>query len=220
MSQGGVTSNSKVSSDSEESEEGIGRESEKKEDSLSDYLLARDRVRRQTKPLAIFESGDFVAYALMSAADIIIDEPNTVIEAKKGKDWDKWKASMKEEKNSLDKNHTWDIVEWPLGHRIVGCKWILKLKDGIPGVEPPRYKSRLVARGYTQVERVDYNEIFDPVVKYVSIRIMLSFVVNFDAELEQMDVKRPSCIGILLKQFTWNNQKDSLRREMKKKCVF
>lgn len=60
---------------------------------------------------------------------------------------------------------------------------------GIPRVEDPRYKTRLVGKGYTQVEGVDFNEIFSPVVKHVSIRIIMSYVVNFDAELEQMDVK-------------------------------
>ena len=110
-------------------------------------------------------------------------------EARRSKDWDKWNASMKEEKDSLDKNHTWDIVDRPPRHRVIGCKWIHKLKEGIPGVEEPRYKSRLVAKGFTQVEGVDYNEIFAPVVKHVSIRIILSYVVNVDAELEQMDVK-------------------------------
>ena len=159
------------------------------EESLSDYLLARDRVRRQTKPPAIFESGDFVAYALMSVADISVDEPKTVAEVMKSKDWDKWNASMKEEKSSLDKNHTWNLVDRPLKQRIIECKWIYKIKEGIPGDEDPRYKSRLVAKGYTQVEGMDYNEIFAPVVKHVSIRIMLSYVVNFDTELEQMDVK-------------------------------
>ena len=57
------------------------------ETSLDDYLLARDRVRRQTKPPAIFESGDFVAYALTSAADIEVNEPQSYAEAKKSKDW-------------------------------------------------------------------------------------------------------------------------------------
>lgn len=56
-------------------------------------------------------------------------------------------------------------------------------------MEDPRYKTRLVGKGYTQVEGVDFNEIFSPVVKHVSIRIIMSYVVNFDAELEQMDVK-------------------------------
>ena len=96
---------------------------------------------------------------------------------------------MKEENDSLDKNHWWDIVERPLRQRIIGYKWIHKLKEGIPRVEDPRYKSQVVAKGYTQVEGVYYNEIFAPVVKHLSMRIMMSFVVNFDAELEQMDVK-------------------------------
>ena len=106
--------------------------------------------------------------------------------AKTGK---KWNASMGEEKDSLDKNDTWDVVDRPPRQGVIGCKWIYKYKEGIPGIEDPRYKSRLLGKGYTQIEGVDFNEIFALVVKHVSIRIILSYVVNFDAELEQMDVK-------------------------------
>ena len=69
------------------------------------------------------------------------------------------------------------------------CRWLYKWKPGIPGVEEPRYKSRLVAKGYSQKEGIDYQEIFSPVVKHVSIRVMLSIVVDQDLELEQLDVK-------------------------------
>lgn len=96
---------------------------------------------------------------------------------------------MGDEKTSLDKNGTWDVVDRPQRQRVIGSKWVYKYNEGIPGVEDPRYKSRLVAKGFTQVEGVDYNEIFAPMVKHVSIRILLSFVVNFDTKLEQMDVK-------------------------------
>lgn len=139
----------------------------KTDESLNDYLLARDRVRRQTKPLFIFESGDFVVYPLTSAADIEVDEPQTYAEAKKSKDWEKWNASMGEENDSLDKNDMWDIVDRPLRHRVIGCRWIYKYKEGIPGVEDPRYKSRLLAKGYTQVEGIDFNEIFALMVKHL-----------------------------------------------------
>lgn len=47
----------------------------------------------------------------------------------------------------------------------------------------------LVAKGFSQKEEIDYNEIFSPMVKHVSIRLMLSIVVNKDYELEQLDVK-------------------------------
>src|SRR5690606_37700002 len=53
----------------------------------------------------------------------------------------------------------------------------------------PRYKSRLVAKGYSQKEGVDYHDIFAHVVKHVSIRLLLSIMVNLDLELEQLDVK-------------------------------
>ena len=52
-------------------------------------------------------------------------------------------------------------------------------------------------KGYSQREGVDYNEIFSPVVKDVSIRLMLSIVVNLDLELEQMDVKTDFLHGSL-----------------------
>lgn len=91
--------------------------------------------------------------------------------------------------NSMQKNDTWDIIDKPVAKRVIGCKWIFKRKAGIPGVEPPRYKARLVAKGFSQKEGIDYQEIFSPVVKHVSIRYLLSIVVQFDLELEQLDVK-------------------------------
>lgn len=95
---------------------------------------------------------------------------------------------MQEEMNSLKKNGTWILVKQPKHQKLVSCKWIFKVKQGISGVELPRYKARLVTKGFTQKERVDYNEVFSPMVKQTSIRIMLSLVENFDLELEQLDV--------------------------------
>ncbi|CAM8974914.1 unnamed protein product [Rhodiola kirilowii] len=96
---------------------------------------------------------------------------------------------MKDEMDSLWKNKTWEIIDRPHKARLVGSKWIFTRKEGIPGVEMPRLKARLVARGFTQKEGIDFNEIFSPVVKHRSIRIMLALVAYFDYELEQLDVK-------------------------------
>ena len=62
-------------------------------------------------------------------------------------------------------------------------------KEEIPGAESVRYKARLVAKGYSQTEGVDFNEVFSPVVKHTSIRVLLAMVAWFDLELEQLDVK-------------------------------
>ena len=73
--------------------------------------------------------------------------------------------------------------------KVVGCKWIFKVKEGIPGVEPQRYKARLVAKGFIQKEGIAFTEIFSPVVRHFSLRILLALVVVNNMYLKQMDVK-------------------------------
>ncbi|KAG8478742.1 hypothetical protein CXB51_028655 [Gossypium anomalum] len=62
-------------------------------------------------------------------------------------------------------------------------------EEGTPGVEEPRYKVRLVAKGYSQILGVDFTDVFSPVVKHSSIRALLGIVAMQDLELEQLDVK-------------------------------
>jgi Reverse transcriptase (RNA-dependent DNA polymerase) len=76
----------------------------------------------------------------------------------------------------------------PNGSKKVGCKWIFKIKcDSIGKIE--QYKVRLVVKGFTQKEGVDFNEIFLSVSKKDSLRIVLALVAHYDLELHQMDVK-------------------------------
>ena len=69
---------------------------------------------------------------------------------------------MDEEMSSLMKNKTWELIEKPTKTKTVSCKWIFKIKDRISGVEPRRFKARLVARGFTQNEGIDFTELFSP----------------------------------------------------------
>ena len=62
-------------------------------------------------------------------------------------------------------------------------QWVFRKKDN------EQYKARLVAKRYAQKEGIDYNEIFSLIVKHTSIRMLLAIVVQFDLELEQMNVK-------------------------------
>ncbi|GJW42591.1 retrovirus-related pol polyprotein from transposon TNT 1-94 [Tanacetum coccineum] len=72
---------------------------------------------------------------------------------------------------------------------MVSCKWLFKINEGIKGVQKPRYKARLVARGFTQRAGIDYNEVFSLVVQHISIRVILALTTCKDYELEQLDVK-------------------------------
>ena len=70
----------------------------------------------------------------------------------------------------------------------IGCKWVYKRKRGIYG-NVETFKVRLVAKGYTQKEGIDYEETFSPVAMLKSIRILLSIAAHYDYEIWQMDVK-------------------------------
>ena len=80
------------------------------------------------------------------------------------------------------------MVEIPKDRKNIGCKWVFKLKKGVDG-KVERYKARLVTKGYSQMEGIDYHDICSPFGKLVSICIVLALVALLDLELEQLDVK-------------------------------
>eukprot|EP00253_Pinus_taeda_P031702 PITA_31702 len=95
---------------------------------------------------------------------------------------------MVDEMASLHKNEAWDLVELPAGRKPIGSKWVFKKKTNAEG-KVEKYKARLVAKGYSQVPGIDFGDIFSPVAKVTSIRLLLSVAAAFDFEVEQMDVK-------------------------------
>nr|AAN34963.1 Putative gag-pol polyprotein [Oryza sativa Japonica Group] len=95
---------------------------------------------------------------------------------------------MEDEMKSMKLNDVWDLEEIPKGAKTVGCKWVYKTKyDSRGNIE--KFKVRLVAKGFTQREGIDYNETFSPVSCKVSFRIIMALVAHYDLELHQMDVK-------------------------------
>jgi len=80
---------------------------------------------------------------------------------------------------------------------VIDCKWVFTKKQGSSYGDIVRYKVRLVAKGYTQREGIDYNEILSHVVKYLSIRILLALVVQYELKFDQLDVKTTFLYGNL-----------------------
>jgi ATP-binding cassette subfamily B (MDR/TAP) protein 1 len=95
---------------------------------------------------------------------------------------------MESEMNSIRANGTWDLVKLPENRKALPCKWVFRLKQ-MSDSSDPRYKARVVAKGFRQEHGVDFDEIFSPVVKLSTLRFLLVVVAHEDMELLQLDVK-------------------------------
>ncbi|KAL2630872.1 hypothetical protein R1flu_015558 [Riccia fluitans] len=123
-------------------------------------------------------------------------EPSSFEEAHNSVEKAEWSAAMRKEMKSLSDNKTWELVEFPKGKQVIACRWVYKRKEG-SGTGEKIFKARLVAKGFTQQKGVDYSEVFAPVAKYSTIRLLLSLVCMFGLVLDQMDVVIAFLYGLL-----------------------
>ncbi|GJY79652.1 ribonuclease H-like domain-containing protein [Tanacetum coccineum] len=107
-----------------------------------------------------------------------------------------WQNAMRDEYTALIKNKTWTLVPRPPDTNIVRCMWLFRHKHLADGTLS-RYKARLVANGSTQVEGVDVDETFSPVVKPGTIRTVLSLAASRHWPIHQLDVKNAFLHGDL-----------------------
>ena len=103
---------------------------------------------------------------------------------------------MHEEYESLLANDTWTLEEIPKECNLIKCRWVYKLKLAADG-SVNRFKARLVAKGFTQKKGVDYHETFSPIVKFDSIRTLLSVAAVEDLNITQFDIRTAYLNGLL-----------------------
>ncbi|KAK4385444.1 putative mitochondrial protein [Sesamum angolense] len=94
---------------------------------------------------------------------------------------------MQTELDALHKNNTRDLTPLPKGQKIIGCRWILKLKLKTDGMVD-KYKANLVAKGHNQVECIDYVDSFSLVAKVVTARMLLAIAASKNWLLHHVDV--------------------------------
>ncbi|KAK0597554.1 hypothetical protein LWI29_026462 [Acer saccharum] len=94
-----------------------------------------------------------------------------------------WVDAMQDEMKSLHENHTFELVKLPKGKRALKNKWVYRVKQEQHTTQP-RYKARLVVKGFSQKKGIDFDEIFSPVVKMSSIHVVLSLAASLDLEIE------------------------------------
>jgi hypothetical protein len=115
-------------------------------------------------------------------------EPKTYVEAIASPNALKWLAACEEEMRTWKDMDVYDIVPLPKGHKVVGSKWVFHVKQG-PDGSIQKYKARIVAQGFTQVEGIDFDQTFAPVAKFSSLRTIFSLAAQHNLKIHQMDVK-------------------------------
>ncbi|CAI5998961.1 unnamed protein product [Closterium sp. NIES-65] len=135
------------------------------------------------------------AFAFFSPVEMP-GEPATLKEALESSDAEEWKKAMESELKSIEENDTFELVELPEGRTAITSKWLFKIKSDANG-KIERHKSRLVAKGYQQKEKVDFKELFAPVVKPTTLRTLFAGAANKGWVVKQMDIVTAFLNGIL-----------------------
>ena len=147
-------------------------------------------LRRSTRERISALPDDYIVFIQEHEFDIGAVEDDLInfrqaLESSKSQEWI---DAMNEEIKSMKDNDVWDLVPLLEGVKPIGCKWIFKTKRDLKG-DVETYKARLVTKGYTQKEGIDYKETFSLVSSKDSFRTIVALVTHFDLELHQMDVK-------------------------------
>ncbi|GJR60005.1 ribonuclease H-like domain-containing protein [Tanacetum coccineum] len=179
-------------------------------DSGNDADSSDDLVATQNKEVATLEENIFsevkyglekyVGYSKLNYENFCFvtqlnktREPKTYFEASK---YSHWTDAMNQQMDVLLRNGTWELVDLPEGRKAIGSKWIYKIKFRSSG-EIDRYKARLVAQGFGQKERIDYEETLSPIVKMVTVRCLLNIVVSMSWPVFQLDMNNAFLYGDL-----------------------
>ncbi|KAG6578251.1 putative integrase [Phytophthora cinnamomi] len=123
-------------------------------------------------------------------------EPKTFQEAVNGPDQVQWRKAIRAELKSMRLRGVFRAAKLPNNQRAVGTKWVFKIKRNADG-SIEKFKARLVAKGFVQKYGIDYTETFSPVVKYVTLRMIIAVAKYFGWPMDQLDVVTAFLYGLM-----------------------
>lgn len=106
---------------------------------------------------------------------------------------------MLDELTSLDQNRTWTIVPSLQYMNIICSRWVFKIKQNLDG-STNWYKARLVAKSFNLNSRIDFKETYSPVIKPVTIKLILSIAVSYKWYIRQVDINNAILNGQLIEK--------------------
>lgn len=124
----------------------------------------------------------------------VLNEPTTYEEAINCEHSEKWYEAMENEVKVLAENNTWTEVEIPDGKKVIDTKWVYRVKYDGEG-NPHQFKARLVARGFQQNDDYELHELYAPVAKISTFRLMLAIANKLRLPVHHMDVKSAFLYG-------------------------
>ena len=155
------------------------------------------RSTRIRKPVELYGDWDysFSAESYMMEIDEWYTDPSSFNQAMSSPKKDAWICAMQDEIASNIDKQVWHLVELPPGKRALTSKWVYCTKTLADGTKLE--KAWIVARGFEQVQGVDFHEIFAPTIRSKSLHTLLAIGAVEDMEIHQLDVKTAFLNGTL-----------------------
>lgn len=170
----------------EEFFDAVGSENGDSEEEEHQAQLQPRRTARNNAGKLPDRLNDYVVYGTHENEELF--EPKHYKEAINSKFGREWTQAMVEELNAIEDNDTWDLVSLPNGRKAIGSKWVFKIKTKFDGTIERR-KARLVAQGFSQKFGVDYDEVFAPVARSTTMRLLLSIAGINNFTVRHYDIK-------------------------------
>lgn len=185
-----------------EEKENINQEKEKEVTNEVQQIPTTRKSNRKTKLPGYLENyildddipddnqEEYNLFTALSVGHLISEVPQSYKEAiEQDKEW---KIAIQNEIRSLEENETWELVVPPKDAEIIDSKWVFREKEVDGSIVK---KARLVARGFKQSSI--FEDVYSPVVRMPTIRLLLSLLVEYDLMICQMDVTTAFLNGTL-----------------------